>query len=111
MGIIPNPNPQAQGATYWLEFTHFSKPKARFVRETTYGIQASGDTKLSSVVRAIDDDVEPIQTEKRLSRNIEDEHLGDAVAQAILAEGANLVKADEVPQFRAYATAAGIRRS
>ena len=75
-------------------FTHFSKPKARFVRETTYGIQASGDTKLSSVVRAIDDDVEPIQTEKRLSRNIEDEHLGDAVAQAILAEGANLVKKD-----------------
>ena len=75
-------------------FTHFSKPKARFVRETTYGIQASGDTKLSSVVRAIDDDVEPIQTEKRLSRNIEDEHLGDAVAQAILAEGANLVKAE-----------------
>ena len=75
-------------------FTHFSKPKARFVRETTYGIQASGDTKLSSVVRAIDDDVEPIQTEKRLSRNIEDGHLGDAVAQAILAEGANLVKKD-----------------
>lgn len=27
-------------------FTHFSKPKARFVREATYGIQASGDTKL-----------------------------------------------------------------
>ena len=89
MYIIPNPSTQAQ-----LEFTHFSKPKARFVRETTYGIQASGDTKLSSVVRAIDDDVEPIQTEKRLSRNIEDEHLGDAVAQAILAEGANLVKAE-----------------
>ena len=37
-------------------FTHFSKPKARFVREATYGIQASGDTKLSSIVRAIDDD-------------------------------------------------------
>ena len=32
-------------------FTHFSKPKARFVREATYGIQASGDTKLSSIVR------------------------------------------------------------
>ena len=29
-------------------FTHFSKPKGRFVREATYGIQASGDTKLSS---------------------------------------------------------------
>ena len=50
-------------------FTHFSKPKARFVRETTYGIQASGDTTLASIVHSIDDDVKPIQTEKRLSRN------------------------------------------
>ena len=24
-------------------FTHFSKPKARFVRESTYGIQASDE--------------------------------------------------------------------
>ena len=75
-------------------FTHFSKPKMRFVRETTYGIQASGDTTLASIVRAIDDDVKPIQTEKRLSRNIEDEHVGDAVAQAILSEGARFVKKD-----------------
>ena len=30
-------------------FTLFSKPKAMFVREATYGIQASGDTKLSSI--------------------------------------------------------------
>ena len=49
-------------------FAHFSKPKARFVRESTYGIQASGDTRLSSIVRAIEDDVAPIQTEKRLFR-------------------------------------------
>jgi len=54
-------------------FTHFSKPKARFVRETTYGIMASGDTMLASIVRTIDDVVAPIQTEKRLSRNMEDE--------------------------------------
>ena len=67
-------------------FTHFSKPKARFVRETTYGIQASGDTKLSSIVRAIEDDVAPIQTEKRLSRNIENETLGQEISNAILSE-------------------------
>ena len=36
-------------------FTHFSKPVKRFVEECIYGIQASGDTKLSSIVRAIDD--------------------------------------------------------
>ena len=75
-------------------FTHFSKPKARFVRETTYGIQASGDTKLSSIVRAIEDDVAPIQTEKRLSRNIEDETLGQEISDAILSEGARHVRKD-----------------
>ena len=36
-------------------FTHFSKPGRKFVEECIYGIQASGDTKLSSIVRAIDD--------------------------------------------------------
>ena len=36
-------------------FTHFSKPTRRFIEECIYGIQASGDTKLSSIVRAIDD--------------------------------------------------------
>ena len=51
--------------------THFSKPGRRFVEECIYGIQASGDTKLSSIVRAIDDDIRPIYTEKRLSRNLD----------------------------------------
>ena len=41
-------------------FTHFSKPKRRFIEECIYGIQASGDTKLSSIVRTIDDDIRPI---------------------------------------------------
>ena len=51
-------------------FTHFSKPERKFVEECIYGIQASGDTKLSSIVRAIDDNIRPIYTEKRLSRNL-----------------------------------------
>ena len=45
-------------------FTHFSKPTRRFIEECIYGIQASGDTKLSSIVRTIDDDINPIYTEK-----------------------------------------------
>ena len=51
-------------------FTHFSKPTRRFIEECIYGIKASGDTKLSSIVRTIDDDINPIYTEKRLSRNL-----------------------------------------
>ena len=75
-------------------FTHFSKPMARFAHEMLYGIQASGDTQLSSIVRAIDDDIEPIYTEKRLSRNIDNKDLDKRVASAILAEGAAHVKKD-----------------
>jgi hypothetical protein len=69
-------------------FTHFSKPSKRFIEECIYGIQASGDTKLSSIVRAIDDDIRPIYTEKRLSRNPDDETLESSVAEAVLKDGA-----------------------
>ena len=75
-------------------FTHFPKPSKKFIEECIYGIQASGDTKLSSIVRAIDDDIRPIYTEKRLSRNLDDEALEAAVARAILAEGARTVRSD-----------------
>ena len=51
-------------------FTHFSKPTRRFIEECIHGIQASEDPKRSSIVRVIDDDIKPIYTEKRLSRNL-----------------------------------------
>ena len=73
-------------------FTHFSKPARRFVEECVYGIQASGDTKLSSIVRAIDDDIRPIYTEKRLSRNLDDGTLEPSVARAVLSDGVRFVK-------------------
>ena len=75
-------------------FTHFSKPARRFVEECIYGIQASGNTKLSSIVRAIDDDIRPIYTEKRLSRNLDDETLEASIADAVLKDGARSVRAD-----------------
>lgn len=75
-------------------FTHFSRPDMRFIEECIYGIQASGDTKLSSIVRAIDDDIRPIYTEKRLSRNLDDDMLGQAVAGAVLGNGARFVRHD-----------------
>ena len=73
-------------------FTHFPKPSKKFVEECIYGIQASGDTKLSSIVRAIDDDIRPIYTEKRLSRNLDDETLESSVAEAVLKDGARSVR-------------------
>ena len=75
-------------------FTHFSKPSKKFIEECIYGIQASGDTKLSSIVRAIGDDIRPIYTEKRLSRNLDDETLEASVAEAVLKDGARSVRGD-----------------
>ena len=75
-------------------FTHFSKPSKKFVEECIYGIQASGDTKLSSIVRAIDDDIKPIYTEKRLSRNLDGDSIGDDIAAAVLEAGAASVRGD-----------------
>lgn len=75
-------------------FTHFSKPSRRFVEECVYGIQASGDAKLSSIVRAVDDDIRPIYTEKRLSRNLDDDGLEAAVSGAVLRDGARSVRGD-----------------
>ena len=75
-------------------FAHFPKPSRRFIEECIYGIQASGDTRLSSVVRAIDDDIRPIHTGKRPGRNLDDEAPGTGVSETILAEGARGVRSD-----------------
>jgi len=76
-------------------FTHFSRPKQKFMADMLYGMQASGDTQLSSIMRAINDDSEKRHAvEKRLSRNLADVSLGKSVSEAILAEGVRHVKAD-----------------
>ena len=80
-------------------FTHFSKPAKKFIEECIYGIQASGDAKLSSIVRVIDDDTRPIYTEKRLSRNMDDETLEASVAEAVLKDGARSVRGDTLLLF------------
>ena len=76
-------------------FTHFSRPRQKFLADTLYGIQASGDTQLSSVMRAINDDSGMCHAvEKRLSRNMADATIGDDIDKAILAAGAKFVRDD-----------------
>ena len=75
-------------------FTHFSRPRQKFLADMLYGIQASGDTRiprgaaeppkavargvLSSVMRAINDDSGKCHAvEKRLSRNVADATTGE----------------------------------
>ena len=61
-------------------FTHFSKPRKKFLADMLYGIQASGDTQLSSVMRAINDDSGKCHAvEKRLSRNVADATIGTEI--------------------------------
>ena len=45
-------------------------------------------------MRAIDDDIRPIYTEKRLSRNLNNDKLADPIAQAVLNDGARSVTSD-----------------
>jgi len=78
-------------------FTHFSRPKQKFLADMLYGIQASGDTQLSSIMRAINDDPAMRHAvEKRLSRNVADEDIGYEVDKAILAEGSRHVRDDSL---------------
>lgn len=49
------------------------KIRARLVREMLYGIQASKDVKLSNISRSLNESIELIKTEDRLSRNLASE--------------------------------------
>ena len=92
-------------------FTHFSRPRQKFLADMLYGIQASGDTRiprgaaeppkavargvLSSVMRAINDDSRKCHAvEKRLSRNVADATIGDDIDKAILEAGSKFVRDD-----------------
>ena len=47
---------------------HFHKPVARFIGDMIYGIMAEKDIKLSSIVRALKENITPKKVEDRLSR-------------------------------------------
>ena len=62
-----------------------------------YGTQASGETQLSSTMRAINNDSDMKNAvEKRLSRNVANEDIGAEIDKAILAEGAKHVRDDSL---------------
>ncbi len=46
-----------------------SKPQRRFVGQMLYGIEASGDVKLSEIARSLNERIPLSKTETRLSRN------------------------------------------
>jgi hypothetical protein len=73
---------------------HFSKPKARFIEQMIYGIQASQDVKLSAIGRALGEPIALKKTEERLSRHLEAEGLGQKVNEVVVAHAAGRVQED-----------------
>lgn len=73
---------------------HFSKPKRRFIEQMIYGIQASGDVKLSEIARSLNEQISLLKTETRLSRNLADDGLEEALLFNIARRGARRVHKD-----------------
>lgn len=60
------------------------KVKQRLVKEMIYGIQASKDVKLSNISRSLQEPIALIKTEDRLSRNLGNEDLTEAINKQIM---------------------------
>jgi hypothetical protein len=65
-------------------FHGFSKPLNKFVRDMVYGIQATGDTILTDIARAIDSQDKHRNVENRLSRNLKAESLAQDLQAAVM---------------------------
>lgn len=72
----------------------FSKPKARFLEQMIFGIQAAQDVKLSSIGRALGEDIELKKTEERLGHHLQASGLWEQINEALAEEAAGRVKSD-----------------
>ena len=73
---------------------HFSKPKRRFIEQMIYGIQASGDVKLSGIARSLNEQISLLKTETRLSRNLAEDRLEESLLADAAKMGARRVHND-----------------
>lgn len=72
----------------------FSRPKVRFLEEMFYGIQASKDSKLSNIGRALEEKIPLKKTEERLSHHLEQKGMGQEINRQVARMGANRVQKD-----------------
>lgn len=72
------------------------KPRRKFISQMLFGIQASRDVKLSNIGRSLDEPVDLIKTEWRLSRNLQQEDLTDRVNEVLIKDGSKRVGEDTV---------------
>lgn len=72
------------------------KPKRKFIHQMIYGIQASKDVKLTSVARALDEDIPLIKTVNRVSRQIKSADLTFSIGKRLIEEAKPFIQKDTV---------------
>jgi len=72
-------------------FHGFSKPRNKFIRDMVYGIQSTGDTVLTDIVRAVDSEGRHRSVENRLSRNLQEDGLDRDLHEAVMADAKRFV--------------------
>jgi hypothetical protein len=76
---------RAQLDDFMVKMFHgFSKPQNKFIRDMVYGIQATGDTILTDIARAVDSEGRHRNVENRLSRNLQAEGLAQGLQDAVM---------------------------
>jgi len=73
---------------------HFSKPTLKFIEQILYGIQASGDVKISSITRTLGEDITGKKTAERLSRHLQTPGLWERINEAIASHGGRRIADD-----------------
>ena len=67
---------RAQLDDFMVKMFHgFPKPLNKFIRDMVYGIQATGDTIITDIARAVAPEDKHRNVENRLSRNLQTEGL------------------------------------
>jgi len=73
-----------------------SRPLEKFACQMLFGIQASQDVKLSNIARSLKEDIPLIETEKRLSRNLNVEELEKELTPRLVSMGSQRVRPNTV---------------
>ncbi len=74
----------------------FSKPKKKFISQILFGMQASRDIKLSNVARSLNEEIDLIQTEKRLSRHFAAKDLTNDIHDSLIKDASCKVTQETV---------------
>ena len=83
---------RAQLDDFMVKMFHgFPKPQNKFIRDMVYGIQATGDTIITDIARAVAPEDKHRNVENRLSRNLQAEGLHEKIRDAIQADAVRFI--------------------